>query len=389
MPQRPIKVMHIIARLNIGGSALQVILLAEYFKLPTYESILVCGHIDASEGDMQYLADEKGIVPIVIPQLGRGISLLRDWRTVWALYRLIRKHRPDIIHTHTAKAGFVGRIAAWLARVPVRIHTFHGHVFHGYFSKRKTQFFLLLERFCARISTRIIAISPIMRDELANTYKIAPYDKFAVVPYGFELQQLANSDTPSTFRQDYQLPHDKKLVAIVGRIVPIKNHELFLRAAAVVIAKRQDLHFVIVGDGELRSETEQLIAELGIGDFISFTGWIKDIASVLHAIDIMALTSNNEGTPVSLIEAMAAGIPIVATAVGGVPDVLGHGQFGVLVPSGNIEKFAEALAQVADGQHPDTRLTQTFALQHYGVSRLVQEMDQLHRQLLAENGVSL
>ncbi|NDJ86156.1 MAG: glycosyltransferase family 4 protein, partial [Chloroflexi bacterium] len=227
MAQRPIKVMRIIARLNVGGPAIHVISLTGLLREPDFESILVCGHIDETEGDMQYLAEERGIEPVIIPTLGRDISLLRDIGTIWQLYRLIRRYRPVIVDTHTAKAGFVGRIAAWLARVPVRLHTFHGHVFHGYFGPRKTQLFLMLERLCARLSSRIITISPGLRDELVNTYHIAPAAKFVVVPLGFDL-------APLTARPP-RASNPTRVVGIVGRLVPIKNHKLFLDAARLLL----------------------------------------------------------------------------------------------------------------------------------------------------------
>lgn len=388
MSQRPIKIMQIIARLNIGGPAVHVILLAEHFKAPAYESLLVCGQIDPTEGDMRYLADAKGIQPVIIPQLGRNISFLRDGYTIWQLYRLIRQHRPDIVHTHTAKAGFVGRLAAWLAGVPVRLHTFHGHVFHGYFGKRKTQLFLALERLCARLSTRIITISPTLRDELADTYRIAPRHKFAVLPLGMDLEPLSQTDSPSNFRESYHLPSAKKLIGIVGRLVPIKNHELFLRVASHILTQRSDLHFVIVGDGETRPAMEQLANALGITQNVSFLGWIQDLRPVLQELDVMALTSHNEGTPVSLIEAMAAGVPIVATAVGGVADVLENGKLGTLVLAGDGEKLAEALQNAADGHHPDVKFAQQVALQKYGLNPQMEALAALYQTLLHEKDIT-
>ncbi len=380
MSERPVKIMRIIARLNIGGPAIHVILLTARLDSPEYESILVCGQIDATEGDMAYFAQEFGIEPIIIPELGRSISPIRDLATIWKLFRLMRRFRPDIVNTHTAKAGFVGRLAAWLARVPVRIHTFHGHVFHGYFGKWKTRLFLFLERLCARISTKIITISPKLRDELVQTYRIAPPDKFAVVPLGFDLSKLTTLLNGTSFRVDNGLPLNAKLIGIVGRLVPIKNHSLFLRAASLI--QRNDVHFVVIGDGETRQEMEQLSVQLGIADRVSFVGWVTNLGPALHELSVMVLTSKNEGTPVSIIEAMAVGVPVVSTEVGGVPDVLDNGHLGILVPPEDQVALADAIYRVLEGDHPDVGIARQAALQRYDVSRLKRDMETLYKEAL-------
>lgn len=388
--RRSLKIMRIIARLNVGGPAIHVSLLTEKLDRTQFEQVLVCGQIAESEGDMQYYAEARGIQPIIIPELGREISFLRDINTLWKVYRLIRKYRPDIVHTHTAKAGFIGRVAAGLARVPIRLHTFHGHVFHGYFSPAKTRFFIWLERFCARLSTRIIAISPKLKDELVERYHIAPVKKFDVLPLGLDLQPLTVRPSEATLekaRQALRLPVDKKLVGIIGRLVPIKNHDLFLRVAREVITHRQDVHFVIVGDGECREELEHRAHNMGLADYVTFTGWVQDIGQILHQLSVVALTSNNEGTPVSLIEAMAAGIPIIATNVGGVADTLEQGKYGVLVPADQSPLFSTALLQILDGRYPDLETIRQAALARYHITRLVKDMEQLYLQLAKEKGI--
>lgn len=384
MTQKPLRIMQVIARLNVGGPAAHVILLTEHFGPPNCETRLVCGQIDPHEGDMAYLADEKGITPYVIPDLGRGISPIRDAKTIFKLYRLMRTYKPHVVHTHTAKAGFVGRIAAWLARVPVRVHTFHGHVFHGYFGKAKTRLFLWLERGCAKLSSRLITISPSLRDELVEQYHIAPKERFVVLPLGIDLSVFTQpiSQDPATTRKFYRFPATSKLVGIVGRLVDIKNHALFFEAAQRVIQQRQDVHFVVVGDGELRADLEQQVASLNLQSYVTFTGWVKDLAPLLHTLDILALTSNNEGTPVSIIEAMAAGVPIVATAVGGVPDVLDNGRLGTLVLAHDSQAFADALIQVLDGNHPATTEARATAVEHYSLERFMADIGALYHELL-------
>ncbi|MBZ0309076.1 MAG: glycosyltransferase, partial [Anaerolineae bacterium] len=224
------KVMMIVARLNIGGVALNVLQTVDALQKNGVEVVLVHGRISQHEGDMQYLAENLGIQSMVLPALERDLSLFHDLKTLWQLYRLMRKHRPDVVHTHTAKAGFVGRWAAWLARIPVRVHTFHGHVFHGYFSPRKTHFFLWMERLTARISSKIITLSESLRTELSSEYQIAPSEKIEVIPLGLKLQPFKHLEK-GIFRRAWSLPPDVPIIAVVGRLVPIKNHLLFLQAA--------------------------------------------------------------------------------------------------------------------------------------------------------------
>ncbi len=381
---RPIRVMHVIARLNVGGPALQVILLASRMTPPAFESTLVSGRVSSHEGDMAYLAETYGIEPIYVPELGRELSPMRDMITLIKLWRLMRRLRPEVVHTHTAKAGFVGRVAAWLARVPVRVHTFHGHVFHGYFGPRKTAFFLWLERLTARITDRLIAVSPLLKEELATAYRIAPADRIAVAPEGPDLSRYL--ETPrhlGAFRRQYDLPADAPLVGIVGRLVPIKNHALFLQAAQRVRQSHPDVHFVIIGDGELRDSLVAQAQELGLADAVTFTGFLRDLCPVYSDLDLVVISSNNEGTPVSIIEALAAGVPVVSTAVGGVPDLLDGGRLGTLVPPGDADALAQAMVTVlstpAANQHD---LRQSVADQ-FGIDRLVSDLSALYRDLLA------
>src|SRR5258706_11771862 len=212
---KSVKVMHIIARLNIGGAAIYVIQLTAHLNALGlgYDSQLVCGQVGKDEGDMRYLADDRHLPLTIIPTLGREISLIGALRTIFELWRLIRREKPQIGHTHTAKAGLVGRIAAWLAGVPVIVHTFHGHVFAGYFGKRKTQVFITLEKLCTHITTRIITLSAALKHELANVYHIAPEQNIEVIELGFELDDLANLQKgQGDFRQQAQIPKNVPLI---------------------------------------------------------------------------------------------------------------------------------------------------------------------------------
>lgn len=380
---KPIKVLRIIARLNVGGPAIHVSLLTAKLAPPDYESVLVCGNIGPGEGDMAYYAEALGVTPVILPALGRALHPLRDLATLWTLYRLIRQHRPDVVHTHTAKAGFVGRVAAWLAGVPVIVHTFHGHVFHGYFSPAKTRLFLLLERLTGRMAAAIITLTDSLRDELADTYGIAPRDKFRVLGLGLNLAPFA--ETPrhaGAFRAGWGIPADVPLIGIVGRLVPIKNHALFVEAAARVRETLPDARFVIVGDGETRAAVEAQIAALGLTDAVIFAGWQRDLAPAYSDLDALVISSDNEGTPVAVIEALSGGCPVVATAVGGVAALLDDGAFGALVPPGDAPALASAIVDTI--QHPpDVAPAQAAMLARYSIDRLVRDLDRLYRELLA------
>ena len=383
-PNRPIRIMRIIARLNIGGPAIHVALLTEKLGAPEYESVLVCGTIDAEEGDMQYYAEARGVTPVIVPELGRSLHPLRDLLTIWKVYKLIRRIKPDVVHTHTAKAGFAGRIAAWLAGVPVIVHTFHGHVFQGYFSPAMTRLFIWLERIAARMSDTVITLTDGLRRELAEQYRITRKGRITVLPLGLDLDAFAKTPRrQGTFCRAHDLPADAPLIGIVGRLVPVKNHSLFLRAAVKIKQHLPDARFAIVGDGELRAELEAEALALGLSDCVIFTGWSRDVAPVYSDLDVLVISSLNEGTPVSVIEALSAGCPVVATAVGGLPDLLDGGDLGTLVPSEDADALALAVVQTI-ASPPDVSRAQALMLDRYGIDRLVKDLDALYRGLLAK-----
>lgn len=300
------RVLRIIARLNVGGPARHVVWLTEGLAKEGCETLLVTGIVPPGEDDMSGFAAAHGVTPHVIPSMSRELSP-RDAAVIWKLWRLMVRFRPDVVHTHTAKAGAVGRIAGLLYRVVSRgrsvfVHTFHGHVFHGYYSPWKTRLFLAIERMLARLNTdRIVVLSEQQRREIHETYRIGRAEQFAVIPLGTERIAIPERTHELT-------------VGIVGRIAPIKNHDLFLRVA-------QRLHgearFVVYGDGAGRAELERRANGAAV-----FAG-VRDVGEIYASIDVLALTSRNEGTPLAIIEAMAAGRPVIATAVGGVVDLLG------------------------------------------------------------------
>ncbi len=386
MANRPLKVMHIIARLNVGGAALHVMLLAAEMRGTEFESSIVCGVVGADERDMRYVADARGVPVTIIPSLGREISLRRDLGTLLALYRLIRREQPDIVHTHTAKAGFVGRLAARLAGVRVVLHTFHGHVFSGYFSPRKTQLFLALERVCARLTTRIIVISAEIQRQIVETYRICSLQKTVVLPIGFDLQQFAQTrHGAGGFRAANAIPEGVPLVGIVGRMVPIKNHALFLRAAKIVHDARSEVRFVLIGAGELRPEIEAQVVRLGLHGVTTFAGWVTETAPVYAALDCLVLSSKNEGVPVSAIEAMAARVPVVSTDVGGVRDLISKPEFGYVVPPNDPSALAQAILNALI-MPLDLAAAQAHVMATYSAQTVAASHAVLYRELLAHAG---
>jgi len=337
-----IKILRIIARLNVGGPAIQAISLNRELNNNEFESTLVYGTVSEGEEDITKFPGMQVERGILLPGLGRELHPLKDISTLLALIRIVRRERPDIIHTHTAKAGAVGRVAGVLCGVPILIHTFHGHVFHGYFSPLKTSIFKFIEKILAAFTTRIITISPAQKEEIQSLLGLSE-KKFAVIPLGFNLDKFEKCKELSSgeFRKAINAGPEDFVITIVGRIVPIKNHALFLKVARLLLEKHNNLRFAIVGGGELQEQTEALARQLGISERVVFAGWWSEIEKVYADTDITVLTSDNEGTPVCLIESLSAGVPVVSTDVGGVRDVVKDGESGLIaLPADSSSLFA-------------------------------------------------
>jgi glycosyltransferase involved in cell wall biosynthesis len=297
----------------------------------------------------------------------------------------MREFRPHIVHTHAAKAGLLGRLAARVSGVPVVIHTFHGHVLRGYFGWMKTRFYRLIETLLARMSDGVIAVSEAVRDDLASL-GVARREKIRVVPLGLELEKFAGELPKGVLRAKTGLPADAPLVGLVGRLVPIKDAPTFLEAAGLIHAERPDVRFVLVGDGEERFLLEQRVQALGLTESVSFAGWWRDLCAVYGDLSVVVNASLNEGTPVALIEALAAARPVVATRVGGTPDVLGEGAFGRLVRAADPRALADAILEtLADPEAAKARALagQRSVLARYSVERLLGDIDSLYRELLS------
>lgn len=381
-----IKVIRVIARLNIGGPAIHTVLLTKNLSPQQFESILVTGLEGPHEGSMRQWATDQGVEPIIIPELGREINLISDIKVILKLYRLFKRERPHVVHTHTAKAGFVGRIAARLAGVPVVVHTFHGHVFHSYFGPLKTRFFILIEKLLARITDTIVTISPRQRREIVD-FKIASPHKILIIPLGFDLEPfLTNSYLKGQLRAELKAEKDTKLAGIVARLTHVKNHALFLEAAALVHQQNAAVRFVIVGDGELRAELAQQVSDLGLTPVTHFLGWRQDLPAIYADLDLVVLTSNNEGTPVTLIEAQAAGCPVVATAVGGVPDIVTDGENGFLVAPGDASALSVAILKaLANESSQMGQIGRQRVKEKFAITRLAQDIELLYSNLLNRN----
>jgi glycosyltransferase involved in cell wall biosynthesis len=323
--------------------------------------------------------------------MGREVRPLGDLLTVQRLFRLIRQYRPHIVHTHTAKAGVVGRIAARLARVPIVIHTYHGHVLSGYFGPATSAFYRRLETWLSGVTDVLVAVSESVRDDLVSL-GVAPANRFRVVPLGLELERFRQRLPRGRLREGAAIPDEAPLVGAVGRLVPIKDLATFLRAARQVRESRPDCHFAIVGDGSERVALEAESRALGLDGNVRFLGWRRDLDVVFGDLDVVVNSSLNEGTPVSLIEALAASRPVVATRVGGTPDLLREGAHGFLVPPADPQSLAAAILRALEA--PDdavarARRGQAHVLAQHNVSRLLDDLDALYRERLAARAVAV
>jgi glycosyltransferase involved in cell wall biosynthesis len=391
----PVKILRVIARLNMGGPALHVAYLTEGLRRRGYDTVLVAGTLARGEDSMAFVAAARDVDIVQIDQLGREISPLRDLVATIRLARLIRRERPQILHTHTAKAGTVGRVAALLAgshRPPIIVHTFHGHVLRGYFGPLRSRFFRQLERWLASKTTALIAVSPQVRDDLV-ALGVAPKERFVVIRLGIELDERVAAESTNgraDNRRYLGIPGDRFAVGWIGRMTAVKRTDDILVAFKRLRDSGIDAVLCLVGDGPDRPELERRAHELGVIRDTVFLGYQEDVAPFYSAFDALILPSSNEGTPVSAIEALAAGRPVVATRVGGVPDVVRDGEDGFLVEAGDTDELADRLEQLARDPALRKRMGKQGrerVLPRYAVDRLVQDVDELYRSLLSEAAV--
>ena len=388
--RRGLLVHRVIARLNVGGPALHVVNLARGLEPFGFHTRLIAGTLESGEGDMSWYARERGVEPTFLPGMAREVQPVNDLRALLALRRLFTAERPTIVHTHTAKAGTLGRVAAASVGVPVRIHTFHGHVLGGaYFSGLRTRAFIAMECCIARTSTRMVVLTQAQRREMAERLHIADEDKFTVIPLGLELARFRQVDVRNSrpaARAGVGIGPEERVVGIVGRLVPVKNHELMLDAfARLCRTDGPPWRLVIVGGGEDREEAlRERTRRLGIEGRVLWLGWRRDLLQVYPAMDVVALTSRDEGTPVALLEALAVGVPVAARAVGGVPEVLEEGRLGELVEEDDPEAVAVAVSRAFQRTVDDT--TRDQVVRRFAVERLCADVAALYREELERGG---
>jgi glycosyltransferase involved in cell wall biosynthesis len=387
---RPIRIVRVISRLNVGGPALHVLWMCHKLESMGYRSLLVSGSESPREGDMLNLSRELGVTPVMVPEMGREVSPLADLKALLRMTRLLRAARPQIVHTHTAKAGALGRLAAQLTGVPVRVHTHHGHYLHGYFSDARTKTFVFYERLLRRITTHLVTVSDTVRRDLINA-GMARAGDISVIPPGLDFDQPPAPVT-GAFRKHLGVAPGDLLVGAVARLVPVKGLDDFLEAARLVLARSlpRAATFVLIGDGDLRPQLEERVRTWGLESRIRFAGIVRDMAGVHADLDLLVLSSRNEGMPVAVIEALASGTPVVATRVGGVPDLLEGIDSAVMVAPGDPARLADAIAAVAadlDEYRGRARRQIAAARQRYSVDRAAADLDRLYRSLLLRKGL--
>ncbi|MDD5569923.1 MAG: glycosyltransferase [Bacteroidales bacterium] len=393
------RVLRILNRFNLGGPTYNAAYLTKYLE-PEFETLLIGGNNDETEENSEYIVRSLGIIPFTIPEMKRSINPYYDIIAYKKIKDIIKRFRPHIVHTHASKAGALGRRAASYMKVPVVVHTFHGHIFDAYFGSIKSSFYVNIERQLAKKSTRIIALSEMQKEELVKKYKICKPEKIEIIPLGFDLDKFQENTNfkRESFRKEYNLAYDEIAIGIIGRIVPVKNHIMFIEALKYVLNRTdKKIRVFIIGDGTEKANIELKAKELGIsyleGNYknekaiITFTSWIKNIDYAISGMDIITLTSLNEGTPVSLIEAQAANKPIVTTDVGGIKDAVIPNQTALVSPNGDAEKFGENLLKLIDDDNLRAKFGKSgtdFVREKYHYTSLVSNMKNLYLSLLKE-----
>jgi glycosyltransferase involved in cell wall biosynthesis len=402
MPEAKYRILRLINRFNLGGPTYNVTYLTRYLA-PEFETLLVGGMKENSEASSDFILEQNGIKPIIIEEMRRSINPVNDIAAYKHIKKLIKDFKPHIVHTHAAKAGALGRMAAFSCNVPVTLHTFHGHVFHSYFGSMQTTVYKNIERYLASRTTALVAISEKQKHELADIHKIAPASKFHVVPLGFDLEKFWTNqeEKRKSFREKYKIENNEIAIGIIGRLVPVKNHHMFLQAFSCMKNKtKKKVKAFIIGDGELKEELMGICKELNLSytsrhslhpDFdVFFTSWIKEVDMANAGLDIVALSSLNEGTPVSLIEAQAAGKPIVSTQTGGIENVVIPGTTALLSPVGDVQAFGDNLLKLCEDDAFRVFLSgggRDFVSERFSYASLALNMSKLYDALLREKHV--
>ncbi len=383
------KIVRILNRFNVGGPTYNVAYLTKYIS-PNYTTVLVGGQKNDNEASSEYILQQLNISYTIIPEMRRSIGIWSDIQALRRIIRILKTEKPDIVHTHAAKAGTLGRIAAWYCGVPYIYHTFHGHVFHSYFNPIITKIFIVIEKFLASRCTAIVAISELQKHELGTIFSICSPQKIEIIPLGFDLGKFTQNldEKRKQFRQTYSIADNEIAIGIVGRLVPIKNHPLFIEAFSQCLAKTtKSIRAFIIGDGEIRAQLEELWNSLEADihtSKLTFTSWIQDVDVVYAGLDIVCLTSHNEGTPVSLIEAQAAGKPIVSTNVGGIQNIVEENKTALLTTN-TVTDFTEKLLQIIENdelRETMSAYSQTFSTEKFSYKRLCLDMEGMYEKYM-------
>lgn len=389
------KVLRIINRFNLGGPTYNAAYLSKYMP-EKFETLLVGGMHDETEKSSDFILKNLNLSPIIIPEMKREINLKQDIIAYKKIKQLINEFKPDIVHTHASKAGALGRLAASNLKVKGIVHTFHGHVFHSYFGKMKTSFYKTIERKLAKKSTNIIAISELQKKELVENYKICSADKVTVIPLGFDLERfnLDSENKRNIFRNKWNVEDDEIAIGIIGRIVPVKDHEFFIDVIEQVISRtKKRLRFFIIGDGENKQKLINHIVKKNLSftceknkkALITFTSWVTEVDVAISGLDIVCLTSKNEGTPVSLIEAQSGYKPIVSTRVGGINDVVIENKSALLSEVNDLETYFNNILKLSE----DDKLRAEFSnngsqiKDKFSYHKLIKNMNELYSSILA------
>lgn len=381
--------LRIINRFNIGGPTYNATFLTRYIG-DEFETLLVGGLPEADEADSLHIPQQYGLTPLLIEEMQRNPNLKSDQKAYKRIRKIIEDFKPDIVHTHAAKAGALGRRAAKAAKVPIIVHTYHGHVFHGYFNRFKTSVFKLIERKLAKYSTRIIAISDLQKNELVHKFNICNDKQTVVIPLGFDLEKFNTSRDVNRIetRKNYQLNEDEIAIGIIGRLAPIKNHLFFIDVLKEIRTSKK-IRVFIVGDGEEKNSIETAINQYSWPENITFemTSWIMDIAAFNPAMDIICLCSINEGTPVSLIEAQASNVAVISTDVGGVKDIVLDKKTGFIVTSNTKEEYKEKLLTLIEDDILRKKMSDSgwdFVKDTFHYTRLAKDVRELYLTLMKE-----
>ena len=388
--RRKIKNLHVITRLIRGGAQENTLLTVTGLDSRRYETVLVSGPAAGREGEMESRARESGVDLRIIPELTRELIPLKDIIALFKIFFLIKREKFDIVHTHTSKAGFLGRIAARIAGAPVVVHTPHGHIFYGYFGRLKNEFFILLEKFAALFTDRIITLTERGKREYVER-RIAPADRFIPIYSGVDLSSLNLKADISKVREELGLSPKHRAVGTVGRLVPIKGHRHLIEAALQVVEALPEVKFFLVGDGPCREELERQVARLNLGDNIHFLGLKEEgVEEFMAALDLFVLPSLNEGMGRVLIKAMALGRPVVATEVSGIPEIVKNNETGLLVPPGDPKSLAEAIITLLRDEKRAREMGRTGrerANSSFVSRTMVERIDNLYGELMAEKGL--